>query len=136
MNNNGICIVCPKKPHPWDFKASAAVFYETRDSVLHLRNNSFMYEGKWCSLCLAVKGFVGIDLDVKKLTELRGYFQKYLRLKSGNHPYRYSTIELIAKTFSVELAYPPYPLTDDFDGKADERRLIAERYLRQGYTIV
>lgn len=113
------------------WQAAAARFFSTRGEFLKLVPNVQNPVGLWYTTCFPFKGFTDRPLIRAEVLHMRRRFQSFYTLTLRS---RYETVKRLEQLFKEQLEYPPYDLSDNWDGNAPSRRAWAEEQFRLGRT--
>lgn len=113
-----------RQPQPGlSWQVAAVRFEQTRSQFLVIVNDKPDPAGVWHSTCFPVKECVGRRLSVKETAHVREVVQLFRDVSASK---RYDRAAAIEKLFRQHLEYPPYDLSDSWDGQASKRRAWAE----------
>jgi hypothetical protein len=122
MLNDGFYVT--RQPQPGlTWQAAAVRFEQTRDQFLRITPDKPDPIGLWHSSCFPVKEHTGRGLGKKEKAHVREIVQLFRDVSASKRYARASEIEQLFKKY---LEYPPYNLSDSWDGQATKRIAWAE----------
>ena len=112
--------VFESNPKPnWTFKDAATLFLETRKQFLRAPDFNADPVGIWELTCFPFKGYVNKTHITGGQAEHLNGILAYMRVYQNENLDQ--CLKKIIAVFRVFFEYPPYPLNDNWDGKAGER---------------
>ncbi len=117
-----------RQPQPGlTWQVAAVRFEQTREQFLWIDPDKPDPVGLWHSTCFPVKECTGRVLSTKEKHHVRKIVQLF---RDVDVPKRSDCAFKIEKLFMKYLEYPPYGLSDNWDGHATQRRVWAEIRLK------
>jgi hypothetical protein len=129
MQSDGFLITRLPQPR-LDWTTAAVRFAETRAQFLKQIHAPASIVGVWWVICLPFKGLTNRKLENISKEDRERIILKTREMIGIDKPKRYDRNHEIELLFRKELEYPPYSLSDNWDGHVVARRHWAEEMYR------
>lgn len=127
--NQFVFAVKKMKPR-WSYPDSAAVILEARDKGdIFRRGPTGVYTGNLASSCLVLKGLTDRPITIVELEQYAKEFTFVTQFRHSKPGVRHTPFEernALSDELMLRCEHPPYLLNDDWDKKANERRLMLQ----------